>query len=200
MTDTAVNYRPLAPGDRLGEWRLEGRLGENESGDVWRVRHHALDRQAAVIVATDPVQAEVLRVSGASHQKVHHPRVVQTLGLDLDNQPPYLGWVDGESLRDRLNRGRMQPAEARRVVEEILEGLEAAHALRICHGALRPERILLAGGTDVRINGFGTPPAAAEQDGAVVISDALDAEGARQARLREYVAPELRGGEAATVA
>lgn len=202
MSDTAVNYRPLAAGDRLGEWRLAARLGENEAGDVWRVRHHALEREAAVIVATDPVQAAVLRVSGEAHQRVSHPRVVQTLGLDLDHQPPYLvlAWVDGESLRTRLNRGRLIPAEAVRIVQEILEGLEPAHALRICHGALRPERVQLEGGAEVRLTGFGTPPAAAETDGAVVISEALDLDGARQARLREYVAPELRGGAAATVA
>ena len=154
MSDTAVNYRPLAAGDRLGEWRLDARLGENESGDVWSVRHHALDRRAAVIVATDPVQAAVLRACGEAHQKVSHPRVVQTLGLDLDHQPPYLvlGWVDGESLRDRMDRSRLLTSEAVRVVEEMLEGLEAAHALRICHGALRPERVLLEGGIDVRLS------------------------------------------------
>lgn len=204
-SDTAVHYRRPQSGDRLGEWILAEPLGENEAGEVWRARHRTLDRPATVTVATDPAQAAVLRTSGTAHQRVTDDRVVHTLGLEIEAQPPYLvlEWVAGRSVRELLAGGALPWGQALAIVREVLLGLAAAHAKRVVHGALRPARILLpeaASGGAVKLTGFGTPSGAREGDDAVVVSDVLDPEGLRRARELEYVAPELRRGGAPTVA
>ena len=56
-------------------------------------------------------------------------------------------FVEGESLRDRLNRdGRIAPAEGVRLATEIADALAYAHARGIGHRDIKPENILLASG------------------------------------------------------
>jgi len=63
----------------------------------------------------------------------------------------------GESLRDRLKPGRLEPREALRVARGVLVALEAAHGAGSVHGALRPESVLLGPDGAVAL-GSGSPP------------------------------------------
>src|SRR5438445_9345584 len=55
--------------------------------------------------------------------------------------------VDGESLRDRLERERQLPVEdALQIVREVADALAFAHSRRVVHRDIKPENILLAGG------------------------------------------------------
>ena len=201
MSDTALHYRLLAAGDRLGEWRLVGRLHDDPAGEVWQARHHTLDRDARVTIATDPAQAAVLQATGQAHARVSDSRVARTLGLALDHQPPYLvqAHVPGESLRDVLARGPLPWGQALAITREMLAALVSAHGVRVVHGALRPECVTLPAAGGLCLHGFGSPLRATASPDAVVISDVLDPEGLRRARDLEYVAPELRAGGAPTV-
>ena len=56
-------------------------------------------------------------------------------------------FVQGESLRERLNRDQMLPVdEAIQITLEVADALGAAHALGIVHRDIKPENIMLSGG------------------------------------------------------
>jgi serine/threonine-protein kinase len=56
-------------------------------------------------------------------------------------------YVEGETLRDLLNRERQLPTgEAIRIVREVADGLTHAHRLGIVHRDIKPENILFMGG------------------------------------------------------
>jgi serine/threonine-protein kinase len=63
--------------------------------------------------------------------------------------------VDGDTLADRIARGRMPSAEAIAVAKQILDGLEAAHAHGIVHRDLKPSNIKLRPDGTVKILDFG---------------------------------------------
>ena len=46
--------------------------------------------------------------------------------------------IEGETLAERIARGPLEPAEARRVAAGIVAALEAAHATGVVHRDLRP--------------------------------------------------------------
>src|SRR2546428_10725356 len=65
---------------------------------------------------------------------------------------PYL---EGESLRDRLNREPQLPVEeAVRIAREVASALSYAHSHDVVHRDIKPENILLSGGEAV-VAGFG---------------------------------------------
>jgi serine/threonine protein kinase len=56
-------------------------------------------------------------------------------------------YVEGESLRDRLNREKILPIEdALRITQEVASALDFAHRKNIIHRDIKPENILLGGG------------------------------------------------------
>src|SRR6185312_5728918 len=85
--------------------------------------------------------------------------------LDLGKTPDgerfmVMEYLDGESLKTRLSRGRLQPAEVVPLATQILDGLSAAHAAGIVHRDLKPDNIFIlkekAGRRDfVKIVDFG---------------------------------------------
>jgi TolB-like protein len=64
-------------------------------------------------------------------------------------------YVEGETLRQRLDRERQLPvAEAVRIAREVADGLSHAHSYGVIHRDIKPENILLSGGHAV-IADFG---------------------------------------------
>jgi serine/threonine-protein kinase len=56
-------------------------------------------------------------------------------------------WVEGESLRDRLNREKQLPLDtALAIAREVADALGYAHARGVVHRDVKPENILLEGG------------------------------------------------------
>jgi serine/threonine-protein kinase len=78
-----------------------------------------------------------------------HPSILPVLdsGATDDRLWYTMPLVDGESLRDRLNREKQLPLdEAVRLTSEISDALGYAHAQGILHRDIKPENILLAAG------------------------------------------------------
>jgi serine/threonine-protein kinase len=186
----------LQAGQRLGEWVLDAPLGRGGFGEVWRARHNALaENVVAVKVPFDRDHASRLRAEGVIQHLVADPRIVRTLGLDPDHDPPYLvvEYVDGESLRERISRGRLEPAEAIRIAREILVALDAAHARGIVHRDLKPENVLLSKTGEVKLADFGFGSIASDLARELLASGSLrTSEGHDIVGTVRYMAPEQR--------
>jgi len=82
---------------------------------------------------------------------------VQIYDVGADHDQPWIAmeFIDGESLRQRISRDSLEPAEARRILIQILRGLTAIHEGGIVHRDLKPENILIGRDGIVRIADFG---------------------------------------------
>jgi len=80
----------------------------------------------------------------------------QTAGLPFFTMP----FVDGESLRARLNRGPIPVAETRSILIDVARALACAHSNGIVHRDIKPENILLSGGA-ATVTDFGVAKALA---------------------------------------
>ena len=80
--------------------------------------------------------------------------------------------VRGEDLRRVLQReGRLDPARAVRVLENVCAAIEAAHREGVLHRDLKPENILLpggGGGTDAKVLDFGVAKVISSDDLATI--------------------------------
>ena len=76
--------------------------------------------------------------------KIGHPNIVDIFSFGwLPDKRHYFAmeFLDGQSLADRLKQGPFQPDEARRLLRQICQALEAAHRQGIVHRDLKPDNI-----------------------------------------------------------
>lgn len=202
----------LKPGQRIGEYVLEAPLGRGTFGQVWRAHHHAWqDRVVAVKVPNDPMYLRSLEAEGAAVHRLAHPNIARAIGFDPYATVPYLitEFIDGESLRDRLDRGKFQPPQASAVLRQVLEGLRHAHAAGVVHRDVKPANVLLEKRVEqegfrspgaVKLADFGLGMAGDKEQLAKSIAYSMDVgrdEGVKLVGTLDYMAPEVRaGGEA----
>jgi len=115
----------------------EARLGR-------RVVIKVLNPDVAAAVSAERFERE-MRVAA----RLQDPRIVPVLSAGDANGLPYytMPFVEGESLRARMARGRVGVAEGIAILRDIALALEHAHACGVVHRDIKPENVLLAGGS-----------------------------------------------------
>jgi tetratricopeptide (TPR) repeat protein/predicted Ser/Thr protein kinase len=167
---------PTVPGLRVTRM-----LGEGGMGAVYLAEDQALGRRVAVKVVSDrftarPSARERFIREARSMATVEHPNVVRVYSFGEVEDRPYfvMEYVEGESLAQRLKRGRLPIAEAVAILRDVVAGLEAAWEKGIVHRDIKPSNILLDGRGLARVADFGlAKPTAEVADASLTASGAL---------------------------
>jgi serine/threonine-protein kinase len=133
-------------------YRLDAPLGKGGVGVVFKAWHLHLQRTCAIkflhpqLVSNPELRTRFRREAQSAFQ-LGHPHIVAI--TDFRDDPsnwPYLVMelVQGESLRDRLERGPLEPQMAVRMMAELADALVAAHRRGVIHRDLKPENLLLS--------------------------------------------------------
>jgi hypothetical protein len=147
-----LQRRRELPFARLGPYLLLVRIGRGGMGEVYKAYDPALKRPVALKVlpealADRPEFVARFRAEAAAAARLDHPNVVHVYFTGVDRGRHYfvMQLVAGETLADRLARGRLGVAEALLVAEQVVAGLQAAHELGLVHRDVKPRNILLDG-------------------------------------------------------
>jgi len=201
---------PLAPGTRLGPYEIVSPLGQGGMGEVYRARDTRLGRDVAVKVLPEHLssQPEVrarFEREARTVSSLNHPNIcaLYDVGREGDVDFLVLELVEGETLEQRLARGRVPTAEALRLGAQIADALDRAHRAGVVHRDLKPSNVMLArGGAKLmdfglaRAVGMVSDGAAATLTQSPTMARALTAEGTLLGTF-QYMAPEqLEGREA----
>lgn len=151
-----------APGTRVLQYEIQGRLGAGGMGEVFRARDLRLDRLVAIKVlseamAGDPEMRERFEREARAVAALAHPGIVSIFEMAIveDRMCLVLELLDGESLRVRLDRGALARRQAIDVARQMAEALEAAHDKGIVHRDLKPENVFLTVPGRVKLLDFG---------------------------------------------
>jgi serine/threonine-protein kinase len=154
------------PGELVGgKYRLEEELGRGGMGSVCAARHTGTGRRFAVkllspeLAGDAEAEARFLREATLA-SAINHPAIVEVYDVGRHGDAPYMVMklLEGETLGQRLKRGRLELDEALAILLPVMDGVAAAHDRGIVHRDLKPDNIMLArdgSGVHPKILDFG---------------------------------------------
>ena len=152
----------LAAGTRLGAYEILGLLGAGGMGDVYRARDARLKRDVAIKVLPESFAAHPERLARFQREaevlaSLNHPHIAAIYGLEESDgtRALVMELVEGETLADRIARGRLPLDEALPIARQIADALEAAHEQGIVHRDLKPANIKVRDDGTVKVLDFG---------------------------------------------
>lgn len=141
------------PVDRTldGKYRLERLIGRGGMGAVYEATDLRLNRRVAAkvvrsaMLGSSSLQRRFAREAQACG-RLAHPNIVRVYDFGMAGETAYLvmEYVQGETWRAQLERlGILSTAVAASLLDQVLDGMQAAHAAGVLHRDLKPENLLI---------------------------------------------------------
>ncbi len=131
-------------------------------GVVYLATDTRLDRQVAikalpVELASDPARLERFEREAKTLAQLNHPNLAGIHGVEEQDGARYLvlEYVDGESLADALDHGRLAVDQAIELAMQIAAGIEAAHDAGVIHRDLKPANVMITTEGQAKVLDFG---------------------------------------------
>jgi serine/threonine protein kinase len=174
-----------------GRYRTIERVGSGGMATVLLAEDERLGRNVAVkrLHAESPEDtARRFRREARLGASLNHPNLVAVFDILSSDEGVLIvmEYVEGETLRDELERGPLPPARAIEVLRGIAAALDHAHAEGIVHRDVKPANVLL--GSDGRVKLADLGIATAVEDTRITMSGTVLGTAA-------YMAPEQLEGE-----
>ena len=183
-------------GETVSHYRILSEIGAGGMGVVYKAEDLRLGR----FVALKFLPPQLMRDADAKRRLFAEARAASTLDhssvctiYDVEELPDgraflAMAFLDGETLKQRLERGAIPADEAARVALQIARGLGRAHQSGIVHRDIKPGNIMVTRDGEAKLLDFGIAKATADGD--------LTRTGTTLGTIA-YMAPEhARGGEA----
>lgn len=156
--------RTIGPGSVIaGRYQVEAQIGQGGMASVFRAEDIQLGRKVAVKVlhpqyAEDQEFVERFRREAKAAAQLQHPGIVSVYDTGSWDGTWYIAMelLEGPTLKERLvAEGRIAPAEAIHITEQILRAVRAAHRDGIIHRDLKPHNVILDDEGRPKVTDFG---------------------------------------------
>lgn len=188
----------------ISHYRILRLIGRGGMSEVYLARDERLQRRVALKLISSPSgpgDERTLRFQQEARaaSALNHPNIVTVFDAGEDKGRSFIAteWIEGETLRERIDRGPIALLEVLEIAQSIAAALVAAHGAGIIHRDIKPENVMIRPDGLVKVLDFGL---------AKLLEPALSPAGSRAGeRLTEpglvmgtvsYMSPEqLRGAD-----
>jgi serine/threonine protein kinase len=147
-----MSFSTLAPGDRIGKYRIVAHIATGGMGTVYKARDETLSRLVALKVlapelADNPILVERFRREAVHAARLTHKNIVTLYEHGQSDGQNYLAmeFIDGLDLSEYiLRKGQLDPETARAIVVQACRALRHAYSHGITHRDIKPSNFLLA--------------------------------------------------------
>lgn len=151
-------------GKILGGYEIEQWLGSGAMGEVYLARQVSMNRPVALKVIKHDISTDREVVDRFTHEaqvlaSLNHPYIVPAFDAGHTDDCYYMamGYVDGETLEDRLKRhGRMEETEVIDLAFKVADALKYAWTeFKLLHRDIKPANIMLDKMGEIKIMDMG---------------------------------------------
>jgi serine/threonine protein kinase len=143
----------LTQGDRIGDYRIERRIGHGGMGVVYLAERPRLGGSVALKILSEELAADerfrdrFVRESQMA-SSLDHPNIIPVYDAGDADGVFYISmrYVDGPSLKSLLESETLEPMRALSLLAQVGSALDAAHEHGLIHRDVKPANILVASG------------------------------------------------------
>src|SRR5213079_2065100 len=152
----------LLVGQTFGHYKISKRIGSGGMGEVYLATDVTAGRKAALKLLPARFTGDTERLKRFQQEAhavvgLNHPNILTVYEIGEDHSTYYIAseLIEGETLHQRLMRGRMELSEAVDIAIQVASALAAAHQAGIVHRDIKPENIMLRPDGYVKVLDFG---------------------------------------------
>ncbi len=159
---TAAEDLVIQPGTMVDHFKVLRLLGRGGMGEVYLARDTKLGRRVALKVVHRKrigtrEAVERFLFEARTTARFSHPHIVTIYGVGEADDQPYvaLEYLEGRTLRERLEHEPVGAREVMRFGIAVADALAEAHSHGVLHRDLKPENVILPRDGRVRVLDFG---------------------------------------------
>ena len=149
-------------GLQLAQYTIVDRVGVGGMGQVFVASDTKLKRQVALkflspqFISDETFRARFIR-EAQSAAALNHPNIVTIYEVADQGNQVYIAmeFIEGQSLKEVIQARSIDVETNLRIMEQICDGLAAAHAAGLVHRDLKPQNIMIDRTKRIRILDFG---------------------------------------------
>lgn len=161
-------------------YQVSGKVGSGGMAEVYKAYDPVLDRTVAIKVLHPHYAQEEnfvarFRREAQAAANLNHPNIVNIYDWGTEDGTYFIvmEYLEGKSLKQLIDeKGALIPSMATDIAEQVLNGLEAAHAHDVVHRDIKPHNIIITPDGKVKVTDFGIARAGASsaltQTGSIV--------------------------------
>ncbi len=153
--------KPKIP-ERISHYEIISQIGAGGMGEVFLAQDARLNRKVALKILHKNVAANNERLlrferEARAVSALNHPNILTIFEFGADGETHFLAseFVKGETVRERLNSGRLSVGETLDISIQIASALTAAHDAGIIHRDIKPENLMIRSDGYVKVLDFG---------------------------------------------
>lgn len=142
-------------------------------GEVYLAHDAELDRNVAVKIlplefSDDVDRKNRFRQEARAVSALNHPNIITIYEVGENEHGSFLvtEYIEGDTLREIINRRKLDLPSTLKIIEQIAKALAAAHQARIIHRDVKPENIIVRADGIVKVLDFGLAKPSVENGGA----------------------------------
>ncbi len=156
-------------GRSLGKYQIVDLIGQGGMATVYKGYQEDVQRYVAVkVLPPHPGQSDEyiarFRLEARTIARLQHPHILPLYDYGLEDDILYLvtPFIEGGSLRERIEGGPLPTAEVNRILQQLAPALDYAHKNGVVHRDIKPANILISGEGNATLADFGVVKMVAE--------------------------------------
>jgi serine/threonine protein kinase len=168
----------IVTGTKLGRYEIRSKIGAGGMGEVYLAMDERLGRKVALKLLPENLKIDEearrrFEQEARATSALNHPHIVTIYDVASEDHRDFIAmeYVEGESLRDLLARGKLEIKRAVDFAAQAASALSAAHQQGVIHRDIKPDNLMITERGQIKILDFGLAKLVEKQRGIADLSE-----------------------------